>query len=141
MAHSGAQGLDFPLNAWNFGSVFVVVKLIIVQDSALWTAQSYLSNGLPKSLSMQSPHLGQRFSILPIPNASTLPFPPHRKAHSLVSAHMKINCTGYEYKKRNWVLRLFCDRATVCMVPLSSVVFSGSRTYFRDRNWGDVSGL
>ncbi len=55
-------------------------------------------------------------------------------AYSLVSAHININCTGYEYKKRNWVLRLFCDRATVCMVPLSSLEFSGSRTYLRDRS-------
>jgi len=52
--------------------------------------------------------------------------------HTLVRAHMKMNCIGYEYKKRNWVLRLFCDRATVCMVPLSSLEFSGRRTYLRD---------
>jgi hypothetical protein len=51
-----------------------------------------------------------------------------------VSAHMKPNCTGYEYRKRNCVLRLFCDLATVCMVPLSSLVLSGSRTYFKDRS-------
>jgi hypothetical protein len=48
---------------------------------------------------------------------------------------MNNNCTGYEYTKRKFVLLLFCDRATVCMVPLSSVAFSGRRTYFNDRNY------
>ena len=67
-------------------------------------------------------------------NAILLLFVAKLVLHTLVRAHMKINCTGYEYKKRNCVLRLFCDRATVCMVPLSSLEFSGRRTYLRDRN-------
>lgn len=54
--------------------------------------------------------------------------------HARVSSHMKNSCTGYEYMKRNCVRRFFCERATVCMVPRSSLTFSGSRTYFRDRS-------
>ena len=141
MARSCAQGFDFPLDAWNFRSVFMVVKLIIVQDSALQDSPVISLQGCAKE-----PLCNPLIMVKDSPSCQFQTpvhclFPPHRKAHSLVSAHMKINCTGYEYKKRNWVLRLFCDRATVCMVPLSSVVFSGSRTYFRDRNWGNVSSL
>lgn len=85
----------------------------------------------PKDL----PHLHSLTPTIPNSNAST-PFP---TSQVLVRPHMKTNCTGYEYRNRNWVLRLFCDRATVCIVPLSSLEFSGRRTYFRDRSYTLVS--
>lgn len=39
---------------------------------------------------------------------------------------------------RNWVRRLRCERAMVCIEPVrieASLVESGSRTYFNERSW------
>ena len=53
----------------------------------------------------------------------------------LVKIHIKKNCTIYEYTKRNWVRRFFCDRATVCVILFPpGPEESGKRTYLRERS-------
>ena len=79
----------------------MVVKLIKVQDSASQDSPVISLRGVPKSLYAVPSSWSK---ILHLANSRRLYIalsPRHRKAHSLVSAHMKINCTGYEYKKRN----------------------------------------
>ena len=52
-----------------------------------------------------------------------------------------MNCTTYEYKKRNCVLLFRCERAYVYCIPFrfASGEESGNKTYFRDRNCSRVS--
>lgn len=49
-----------------------------------------------------------------------------------VKIHMKTNCMMYEYTNKNCVLAVFCDLATVCVIPPPVVPEeSGRITYFK----------
>lgn len=71
-------------------------------------------------------------------------FAPTLSLSCRVKIHMKMNCTTYEYRNKNWVRRFRWERATVC-IPLPAGVWeeeSGRRTYLRERSWiRDVSRL